>query len=65
MIQFAKSAKKFKRQVPLHMIFQLTLGPVYNEFGYNEHPTVTRFFFTLKPLRVMLKRSVTMSTRLE
>ena len=28
--------------------FYITLGPVYNEFGYNEHPAITsRFLFII------------------
>ena len=32
-----------------------TLGPVYNEHGYNEHPTVTSRFLCIK----IIDRSVT------
>ena len=36
-----------------------TLGPAYNEFGYNEHMAIMNMFFALKSLTAMLRSSVT------
>ena len=37
--------------LPLH---DVTMGPTYNEFGYNKHPAIARRFLYIKA-RVVMK----------
>ena len=50
------------RKTPINICpaHQFTLGPAYNDFGYNEHPAITSNFFSQKNLLLMtsmLKKS--------
>ena len=46
-------------QIDKNVKYIFTLGPAYNEFGYNEHPAIMTRYFCIKIIDKLFKISVT------